>query len=64
MAVILLVPAIVTPFINYNIIFSGLSFGIGIGFFGQKWLVPASQQGIEWLNANYPNWPEYLDLAR
>jgi hypothetical protein len=61
----MLVPVIlIVPYISYNMIFGGLSFAIGAGFFGQKWLVPASQQGMEWLNENYPNWPEALDLAK
>lgn len=61
----LLVPAILgSPFISYDIIFKGISFAIGVGFFGQVWIVKYTQEGLAWLNTTYPNWVESLDLGR
>lgn len=49
-----LVSLIVTPYM----VMKGLSFAIGFGFFGD----PVIQRGLTYLNTNYPNWKESLDL--
>jgi hypothetical protein len=61
----LLVPLIVgAPLIDYAVIFKGIGFAVGVGFFGQVWIIKYSQEGLAWLNAKYPNWIENLDLGR
>jgi hypothetical protein len=63
--VALLVPAIFgLPFLSYEIVFKTISFAVGAGFFGQPWIVKYSQEGLEWLNTNYPHWVEALDPGR
>jgi hypothetical protein len=38
----------------------GLTFGIGIGFFGD----PVISRGLNWLNANFPNWQKLLEMRK
>lgn len=60
-----LLPAILgTPLVSYAVVFKILSFVLGASFFGFPWLQKYSLQGLHWLNTNYPDWPERLDLGR
>ncbi|KZT63651.1 hypothetical protein DAEQUDRAFT_733590 [Daedalea quercina L-15889] len=38
----------------------GATFAVGFVIFGQ----PLMTRGIHWLNANYPNWPQMLEMRR
>jgi hypothetical protein len=44
-------------FVNYYMVYKGITAGIGFVLFGGPILSPA----MEWLNRNYPNWPELLE---
>lgn len=52
-------PLLVLSLVTTNYMFmKGMGFGVGFGFFGD----PVIQRGIVWLNKNYPNWPQLLEL--
>ena len=55
------VPILVaTTVIPAALFVKGGTFAAGFAMFGQ----PLITRGIHWLNANYPNWPELLELRR
>lgn len=52
-------PLLAVSLVTSNYMFmKGLSFGVGFGFFGD----PVIQRGVVWLNKNYPNWPQLLEI--
>ncbi|KAF8247893.1 hypothetical protein K440DRAFT_550127 [Wilcoxina mikolae CBS 423.85] len=54
-----LVPLLVVSiFVDAYMVAKGTTFFIGAGFFGD----PLISRGLAWLNANVPNWQEYLDI--
>jgi hypothetical protein len=60
-----MVPVIVLfPLLSYDVMLKSVAFAMGAGFFGQLWLVEYGKRGLDWLNTNYPDWPEMLDLGR
>ena len=55
------VPILVaTTVIPAALFVKGGTFAVGFAMFGQ----PLITRGIHWLNANYPNWLELLELRR
>lgn len=51
---IFLISLLLTPYM----VVKGATFFVGVGFFGD----PIFIRSLHWLNANYPNWPVYLDI--
>ena len=45
-------------FISSYMVVKGLTFGIGVGLFGD----PVTSRGLAWLNKNYPDWPKFLEI--
>lgn len=60
-----LIPAIFAiPLVSYDVVLKSAAFALGAGFFGFPWLREYSTRGLAWLNENYPNWPDALDLGQ
>jgi hypothetical protein len=63
---LLLAGSVLTPilllslFLDAYIAAKGTTLLVGFAFFGD----PLIQRGLAWLNANIPNWPEYLDIRK
>ena len=60
LAAIVMAVLIVATVIPAVLFVKGATFAVGFVLFGQ----PLMTRGIYWLNVNYPNWPELLELRR